>query len=217
MTDICTAITNAGNPCKRKKYGNTLFCFAHQPENIKSKPLPVIKDYIDDEIFGRIYYPPPKERVKTKYSSFILTINTNRMLKKLKRQEKIEFLKLTQMIGKESNIRYLLLDYETRSNFDSGGNPLEDSSVNLKKIEVIGLSPGDISNLEMGRAQDRVHIHMAIILKHTGFYKLDIKTIKRMAEKELSFDVIVNVKAGGSDAKQIRDYVLKGKKYNAKK
>lgn len=214
----CHAITKSGSQCKRKIYSSGSFCFTHQ-ETIKpiKVEVPILEEYVDDEIFGKIYFPPPKESNNKKYSSFILTVNTNRVLSKLSNSEKREFLKLAQLLSDKNTIHFLLLDYKNKDDFEAGISPLPDSTTNLTKLKIIGLSQGKIPNLELGGKQKRVHIHMAIFLEHTGFYKLDVDAIKKLAESKLSFPVIVNVAGGGSDAKQIRNYVLKGKKYQAKK
>ena len=193
MSEKCIYVTRTGKTCRlNQKVGS--YCNKHKG-TIKAKKE---YDLSKDEVFGN---PEKKEEVKKEkvsYSNFKITINSQKDITKMSKEQKETFKKFIEFVFDESNLDLYITDVS---------NPDGDFNQNILEIKKNHF-------FEVGTEQHRLHTHALLNLKHKGFYKINIKNLRDLSKEILGYSLHINIQCTGDSEKSWADYISKKNKSN---
>lgn len=194
MTDTiqktkCSHLTKAGNPCKNYSRGEGGYCNSHTKRNPESA------DLTKDSVFGNksTEIDISENTVnRLKYSTFLITVNSQRDIIKLSDEEKILFKEFTEFLFSESELTDNLIDLTNTS----------DPRSNLKKITIDYY-------YEVGEKFGKLHLHAIIDITHNGIYKFDLNRMREVSHEILGYNLHINIRGSADHSAMMRAYVSK--------
>lgn len=188
MSSRCEYITSTGKTCRLNKQNGTPYCNRH----IVRKRAQV--DLAKDEVFGVPEREKPIEPKKDKisYSSFKITINSQKDFSILSTDQKKLFKTFIEFIFNNDNISMFLTDQSNR----------DDPMKNIINIELDHY-------FEVGDSQHRLHAHGFINLEHKGYYRMDVKSIRELSKEILGYTIHIDNQASGNPIRSWENYIKK--------
>ena len=189
MSEKCIYVTKTGRTCRLNQKVNG-YCNKHK-NTIKAKEG---YDLSKDEVFGNPDKKEPEvKKEKVSYSNFKITINSQKDITKMSKEQKETFKKFIDFIFHDDNLELFLIDV---SNKDGVFN---DNIIDITKDYYF----------EVGDEQHRLHTHAQLNLKHKGYYKFNISAIREMAKKILGYSLHINVQASSDPVAAWNNYIKK--------
>ena len=177
-----------GASCNRKALAGG-FCSRHKKKSVST-------DLTNDPVFKAGAKPNTPQK-KFNFSSFKITINTNKDFSQMTTSDKTKFKHFMEFVFSKERIPKYLEDAKSP----------EDSTANI--VELVSEY-----YFEVGEEQHRLHSHGIVKLKHTGFYKLKTEQIRQLAKKIFGDSVYLNIIAGGNSEEAWSQYMKKSSAAN---
>ena len=163
---------------------------------VADKKKSVSTDLTKDEVFKTGAKPNTPQK-KFNFSSFKITINTNKDFSQMTATDKTKFKHFMEFVfSKEKVVKYL----------EDAKSP-EDANTNIIDLE-------SEFYFEVGGEQHRLHSHGMIKLKHTGFYKIKTEQIRQLAKKIFGESIYINIVASGNSEEAWSQYMKKSSAAN---
>lgn len=143
--------------------------------------------------------PNTESKKKSKYSLFMITINSNKDISKLSDEDQEKFKSFIGYLYDNNKPAILDLVEDRRKDIDPKDVIEEYSTENYNEI-----SP---------KSGNRLHNHALLRIKHNGMLYVNQAVLREMAEKLFDSKFHINIKGANDSQKMIEQYISKAENY----
>lgn len=182
---------NKGQLCKNKATQSNYCGAHHKMMNKKVDRKKGSQSLHEDAIFRNPNSETKKPKRKIRYSSFLITVNSQKDFQTMTAEAKKEFKDFVDFVFSPDEIRNFLTD-TTSSDVDK----------NIVKLTIE-------HHFEIGEKNGRLHMHAILNIEHTGNFRLEANNIRQVAQRILGYKIHLDVRGSGNPTKAMEQYASK--------